>query len=122
MKIASILNCLQFDPTAIPKYHLFAGALFWTDEFPTNVAHCKEDFDCVKLLLRYRTTLNLGCPDENLRQYWELGQRLFPNWIGFRPNRVQWSDEYLRYYHEADERADREIEQWDAENDAAEGL
>lgn len=115
MKIfAPWLDRLQFDPHSRVSIDLFAGGLVWSDERPDLEAVVEAGFSlaCLRPLLRYRTLLILGRPEERFRQYWDEGQRLFPHWPGFLAERreTKWAETYetlnekgIRSFEEADE-------------------
>ena len=92
--IAGALNALVKSPGADIRYDLFGGAIFWSDERPEAPL---EEADCLKLVLRYRTTLIEGNPDPNLRVYWDAGQELFPDWPGFTPERCSVNEKLAEF-------------------------
>jgi hypothetical protein len=68
------------------RYHLFADAVYWSDEFPPGLKFISEN--CLRLVLRYRTDILLGrAPDATIKVYWDAAKHAFPNWIGFTTNR-----------------------------------
>lgn len=97
-RIADEMDRTRASPDAVVGYDVSADALVWADEYPSRPRGGLRQFDCVKLLLRYRTTLLLGDPDESFKPYWDLGIELFPNWAGFSPTRVNPTDELRELY------------------------
>lgn len=92
-QIAPYANRLTKDPASSPVYEGLSDSLLWEDEFNglgTQLVRRKIDpgvANVLRFLLRYRTTVILGEPDEKLQRAWEEGYRLFPNWPGFAPER-----------------------------------
>ena len=84
--------------TQSPGYDVLADALVWSDEYPKDIPGRHHEFDCIKLLLRYRTTLLLGAPNDFFRPYWERGKELFPNWAGFCIARLTPTEELRKFY------------------------
>ncbi len=98
-RIADEMNRTRASSKPEISYELFADALVWTDEYPEGYKQRLGAFDCIKLLLRYRTTLILGNPDALLKPYWDEARALFPQWAGFDAAR-QREDERLRAIYE----------------------
>ncbi len=99
-RLAEMLNQLRPDPNARLNYELFSGALVWSDELPLPKEH--EAFDlnlsCFRGVLRYRTTLILGAPEEKFRPSWEKAKALCPNWPGFLADRQRPDPERIAFY------------------------
>lgn len=91
-------------PDATVGYDVLSDALIWSDEYPASMPHRMADFQCVRLLLRYRTTLLLNRPDETLKPYWNKGRTQFPNWAGFHPDRLMPTDELRKFFDHQRER------------------
>jgi hypothetical protein len=108
-RIGRELDATRARADASIGYDVLAGAVVWSDEYPLDLAGRVADFDCVKLLLRFRTTVILGDADESLRAYWCEGQRLFPNWAGFRPERIAPTPELRDYYEKSNAGAMRNL-------------
>lgn len=111
-RIAVEMDRTRVSPDAVIGYNVLADALFWSDEYPHDITGRIEQFDCVKLLLRYRTTLLLGSPDDLFRPYWERARELFPNWAGFSPARLIPSEELRSVYEHEEKRATRRLERF----------
>jgi hypothetical protein len=79
-------------PLLDPTYRLLADALYWMDEAPPWGGLRRAE-NALRLLWHYRTGLILGEP-RPFAEYWELGKRLFPRWVGFYPARCR----PLRHY------------------------
>jgi len=86
-RIAPKLNQLQKDPNARVHYELMSGGLVWSDELPPWDELEPGDSNCLRGIWRFRSSLILGIPEEKHRRRWEQGQKLFPNWPGFLPER-----------------------------------
>jgi hypothetical protein len=105
--IASEMDQTHISLEAEISYNVQADALVWSDEYPASSKGHLSEYDCVKILLRYRTSLILGSPDQALKPYWERAMTLFPNWAGFCTDRLNSTDEakkYFDYHHKRDTR------------------
>lgn len=80
------MEALHVSPSARVDYHLFADAIYWSDEIPQEIDPPTENY--LRPVLRYRTTIILGAPDEKWRRFWDEAMRQFPKWIGFRAERA----------------------------------
>ena len=78
------------------RYHLLADAIYWSDEMPGSLESLSES--CLRFILRYRTTLILGTPDEKWKPCWQEAKQSFPNWIGFLPGRTSRSTKLGQVY------------------------
>lgn len=90
-RIAHTLESLAPKRCAKISYHLLADAIYWSDEFPAGEL---SDFgeNCMRLVLRYRTSLILGTPEPQWEIYWKEAQKRFPHWIGFSEDRISESN------------------------------
>ncbi|HBI44983.1 MAG TPA: hypothetical protein DDY78_19325 [Planctomycetales bacterium] len=84
-------------------YELTSDALVWSDEIPDAETSDVSDFQCLRFLFRFRTTLMMGAPDERFRSLWDEARNLFPDWHGFDPRRqaVEYRPVYLRFCEQA---------------------
>ncbi len=98
-RIAAEMDRVRALPGAEIGYDVLSDAITWSDEYPSELAGRAEEFECIKILLRYRTSVLTGDPDESFRPYWDRAMGLFPNWAGFTPSRLVSSDE-LKKFHE----------------------
>lgn len=73
-----------------------ADAIYWTDEIPDTLDTFSEN--CIRFVLRYRTTLLIGQPDERWKTHWEKAKHAFGAWIGFNAERCRRSEEISRIY------------------------
>lgn len=80
-QIAARMNALIKSSEAAIHHDLLAGALWWSDERPAFDE--PEHHWCLRPILRYRTSLILGVPDERYESAWEAAKQLFPAWPGF---------------------------------------
>jgi hypothetical protein len=104
------------------SYEIMSGALVWSDE--TNRRTPIEVVWALRLIVAYRTSLMLNKPQEELKPVWDLGLSLFPNWVGFRPERRQPTPQLLRIYRRGDvslRKCLRDLEREMGEGDAAPG-
>jgi hypothetical protein len=103
--LAKKLSSYKLRKSATLKFHILAGALFWSDEVPLWLS--AEQDDAMRCLLRYRTSLILGEPEENLKRFWDVGMQHFPDWIGFSKERVTPSPELIAFYRRHEAQVDR---------------
>lgn len=82
-------------PNASPDYHLLADAIIWPDE--TNGKTPTEVREALRQLWHYRTHVMLTNESPN-PAVWEHCKKLFPNWVGFRPERCTATPELLEFY------------------------
>jgi hypothetical protein len=60
---------LVHSPQATVGYEMLSGALVWSDELPAfRALRLVHRWDVIRFVLRFRTTLILGEPDEELRE------------------------------------------------------
>jgi hypothetical protein len=105
------------DPSATPSYELLSGALIWPDE--TNAETPVYLVWALRELFAYRTRLMLDNAEPN-SAFWGQCVKLFPNWIGFLPERRKPAPELLAEYRRGDismkaclRRLDRELDAHD---------
>jgi len=82
------------------NYDFMSGGLVWSDE--TNQTTPAVVICALRYLVAYRTSLMLNEPREELASFWDRGLSLFPQWVGFRPDRRQPTPELLRIYRRGD--------------------
>ena len=81
-------------------YELMSGALVWTDE--TNRRTPWEVINALRVIVAYRTSLMLDDPREEFAEMWEESLKLFPNWVGFRPERRTPTQRLMAIYRRGD--------------------
>ncbi len=81
-----------------PRYELLSGALIWNDETDRQVVPRRLIGGGLRFIFAYRTSLMLGEPREEIKSVWEHGLKLFPAWVGFRPERRQATPKLLEIY------------------------
>jgi hypothetical protein len=86
-RIASVMNSLRATSEAQISYDVASDALVWTDELPRPGLFRVRELWCLRPVLRYRTSVILGKPDEQYRAIWEAARKLFPDWAGFELQR-----------------------------------
>jgi len=96
--IAPQLNHLKVDDRATIGYDLFADALVWSDEYPEAMDEDVQSYQCLRIVLRYRTAGLLGEHEDALEVYWNAAKELFPDWPGFRRERCTRSAELQQEY------------------------
>lgn len=107
-KISDLMNKLTREETGEPKYDIMSDLLFWDDEVPDRkLRKPKKAFWALKLVMRFRTTLILGSPDNRFLELWETARSLFPQWVGFTATRckpdTKLAETYEKLKHAADE-------------------
>lgn len=94
--IAGLMNDVQRRDSAELRYHILADGIYWSDEIPEGLTGDAED--CIRILLRYRTSMITGRPEKRFEVFWTSAKRAFPDWIGFDENRVHPSEEVVAFY------------------------
>jgi hypothetical protein len=98
-RYARRLNLRRFRiPLLPPDYHLLGDYLFWWDESPPWDRW--ELRTSLGYLFHFRTGLILG-DARPWAEFWELGRRLFPCWVGFHPSRCRRSRRLARVFRSA---------------------
>jgi hypothetical protein len=77
-------------------YELMSGALVWSDE--TNEETPIEVIWALRFVWACRTALMLNKARDGYQKHWEHVCSLFPDWVGFRPERCQATPELLAIY------------------------
>ena len=86
---APILNRKRGWPIPLlPRPDVLGGCIYRPDEV---VSSDHAIVSALRPVLRYRTTLARGEPDDKYREHWEAALLLFPRWVGFRPRRLRWT-------------------------------
>ncbi len=102
-------------PFMQPFYDCLADALIWPDEKPFR---SRSDLpSALRPLYFYRTGMILGEARSRV-EFWDLGKRLFPDWVGFAPERCRPSRRRIAIYRAgniATLRCLKELD-WDMEN------
>lgn len=86
-RIASVMNSLRATTEAHVSYDAASDALVWSDELPQPGQFRVRELWCLRPVLRYRSSVILGNPENQFRAAWEAAQRLFPDWAGFEATR-----------------------------------
>jgi hypothetical protein len=107
--IAGDMRRMRRSNSATVAYSLLADALYWSDEIPI-LPDDKSD-DVLRFLLRYRTTLILGKPNDALEPYWAEALRQFPTWVGFEESRRTPGPKLQAVYHARKEQAMKDVMQ-----------
>jgi hypothetical protein len=85
--IASVVSSLKYSREAFVTYDIFSDALIWSDEMPDPGVETLPYYSYFRPVLRYRSSLILGVPEDRCRTQWEEAIRCFPKWPGFNPDR-----------------------------------
>jgi len=73
------------------EYHVLADGVFWSDE---GIIKCHYDLsNAFRLVINYRTSLLISSKDIRFKEVFELAQKYFPNWIGFKKSRCEYNEE-----------------------------
>jgi hypothetical protein len=91
--------------TATPFYEVMSGALVWSDEKIEDVP--VQVIWALRPLFAFRSSLIRGSSLEKWRPYWEACVKMFPRWIGFRPERSAATHELLHVLAKGEKRLDR---------------
>lgn len=89
-------------PGSAPFDELMSGALLWPDECPVDAP--VELAWALRPVFAFRTSLMLGRPRLEFAALWGHAIRLFPNWVGFRPERRAPEPGLLRVYRRGERR------------------
>lgn len=81
-------------------YDLMSGALVWRDE--TEKTTPIQAVWALRTVVAYRTSLMLSDPRTEFREVWDTASNLFPNWVGFVPDRRRPSARLLEIYRRGD--------------------
>lgn len=108
-QLGPMMEGLRINRSATLHYHVMADALLWSDEIPGKID--PEADDALRCLLRYRTSLILGKPEEEWRHFWDAGRVAFPNWIGFLSERSTPNQKLTNFYYRAVAQSDQEIDE-----------
>lgn len=90
---APLLNGLRRDENSRVAYDLLAGGLSWSDEVPPfSIENVGKSFRVLRPLIRFRSSLIAGNPDERFSSLWDEAMTIMPNWPGFAADRrdVKW--------------------------------
>jgi hypothetical protein len=87
------------DPAAKAFFEIMSGAIVWSDE--TNARAPVYVTWALRELFAYRTQLMLNNEEPN-NHFWDQCTALFPNWIGFLPERRRPTPEALAEYRRGD--------------------
>jgi hypothetical protein len=87
------------DPNATVFYEIMSGALIWRDE--TRPDTPTEVIWALRSLFAYRTYLMTNDIEPD-NEFWHKCVALFPNWIGFLPERRKPTPELLAEYRRGD--------------------
>ena len=71
-------------------YDMMSDALVWSDELESlRERDTPEgaDWTCIRRVWHYRTTLIMQSPSAEHAAFWNRAVELFPEWIGFLPER-----------------------------------
>lgn len=99
-KHAHSLNAIDTpDPLASISYDVLAGAVIWSDE--TNATIPVEVVWELRILRHYRTHLMLNDLEPS-HSVWEECVALFPDWVGFLPERRQATMQLRDVYRRGD--------------------
>lgn len=100
---AEHLNSINTAATApMIEYVAMCHGLVWSDEGTAETDW--EALRALKYIVAYRSSLMRNEPGEEYKAIWDLGLSLFPNWVGFFPERRQATPELLRIFRRGDAR------------------
>jgi hypothetical protein len=97
------------DPRSSVFYEILSDSLMWSDETPeVTEERDPRDWWCIRPVLRHRTCLILGIASE-FEAWWERARALFPQWIGFLPERCAATSELIAIYQSGSEKLGRDL-------------
>jgi len=114
---ADHLNSLSTpDPDASVRYDILADALVWSDETIDSTPN--DLINGLRQLRHYRTHVMLNAlnPDGDV---WLHCRSLFPDWVGFIPDRHMRTTELLSIYRRGDVSSRWCLRQWERESQGA---
>lgn len=79
------------------SFDSMSASVIWEDELPSAQKRDLAHSWGLRPIFGYRASLILGKPDQSLEEYWNLATQLFPNWVGFRPERCKPSQEIASF-------------------------
>src|SRR5262245_46402513 len=109
-RIAADMDCTRACDGATIGYDVFADGSLWSDEYPASAVGRSEEFMCLRILLRYRTSVLMGTPEPSLAPIWREAKDCFPHWAGFEPRRQEPSADVIGFFEKARRRDMRFIE------------
>lgn len=104
------------DPAAKLEYHLFADAIYWSDELEGLPGELDDAF---RVVLNHRTSLLAG-EAGRFPEVWEAAQKYFPQWIGFRPERCAANADIAERIIRIRRVSARQMDRWSADGKNAE--
>lgn len=107
-KNSQFLDSMPFDPNSKFQYELMSGAVIWNDETIGNLPF--DLISSLRLIWAYRSSLYLEKPRKEFEKVWNEAIRLFPNWPGFHPSRIQPEEKVITYYKEAKRNSHRSLD------------
>jgi hypothetical protein len=95
-KAIEMLRATRHDPNAWRHVELMTASFIWSDE----TGGVPGNLPSIRALFGYRGSLQVGKPDESLREPWDQLLAAYPGWPGFRPERCSAAlrDDFKREY------------------------
>ena len=106
-KYAPQLNAMRYVPDSRYFYELMSGAIVWEDEkekLPFEISNL------LRLVWAYRTSLYIKKPRVEFESTWDAAKEAFPNWPGFKKERIEPKEEVITYFHEAKRKSNRRLD------------
>jgi len=95
--IANGMNSLNTVGEGAYSFDAMSASIIWDDELPPLHLRGSAHSWGLRPVLGYRASLILGTPDRTLEEFWLLAKQLFPDWVGFRPERCARSPELAAF-------------------------
>lgn len=86
-------------------YDAMSDSLIWTDEIPQSRPN---GWTVIRYILATRADLAMGA-EPRYPELWDLGQQLFPEWVGFLKTRTEWSQDYIDLYQSSRSRFSKQL-------------
>jgi hypothetical protein len=99
------------EPAANLEYHLFADAMYWTDELKGLPGELDDAF---RMVLNHRTSLVLG-EVGRFPLVWQAAKECFPHWVGFHSERCAANAEIADRIRRIRRVSVRQLERWAAD-------
>lgn len=98
---------MSYDSGSRYFFELMSGAIVWEDEkngLPFEISNV------LRLVWAYRTSLYKNEPRKEFEDVWNSAKEAFPNWPGFKEERIDPPEEVIIYFEEAKKKSHRRLD------------